>query len=98
MSTPPPAQIVVGDTWTLKNNLGVGLGAIPAGAKVTIAFYLSPDEYYSPTEEYTVAARYVYTDWGYGPGGNWERIEQQRLLAYSESDFRLMFAPNEEAE
>ncbi|MFD4858426.1 hypothetical protein [Streptomyces atratus] len=98
MSTPPPLDIVVGDTWELIKDLGVGLGSIPAGSEVKIYLYLSPDEYYSPTDEYTVVSRYVYTDWGYDETGNWALIEQQRLLAYPESDFRLMFVPVGSAE
>ncbi|MFJ1700402.1 hypothetical protein ACIOHC_36025 [Streptomyces sp. NPDC088252] len=91
MSTPPPSEIVVGDTWELISDLGVGLGAIPAGSQVKIYLYLSPDDYYSPTDDYTVVSRYTYTDWGYDETGNWAQIEQNRLLAYPEPDFRLMF-------
>lgn len=98
MSTPPPQEIAVGDTWELSTDLGVGLGALPAGSEVVIFLYLSPDDYYSPSNEYTVVSRYVYTDWGYDDTGNWALIGQQRLLAYPETDFRLMFVPGGGAE
>lgn len=97
MTTPPPPEIVEGDLWYLINNLGVGLGSIPAGERVTIVYYLPPFSPGAlPTLEYTVVSRYDYEDWGYDEFGNWAKIPHQRLLAYPEPDFRRMFARVEE--
>lgn len=93
MGTPPPPAIVVGDTWVLTRDLGVGLGSLPAGSEVLIHQYLSPEDYPSSSGEYTVVAKYTYEDWGYDQNGNWALIEQARLLAYPESEFRTMAEP-----
>lgn len=94
MSTPPEQPIALGDVWVLTNDLGIGLGAIPAGAEVTIEDYLEP---FTPgvgqTEEWTVVSRYTYLRDVMGPDGTPTQQEATRRLAYADSEFRARFVP-----
>lgn len=92
MATMP--EINVGDKWRLKADLGTGVGALPAGAEVTISTVLGP---FSPgvaqVNENTIISTYAYLDWVYDDDGNLVQEESTRRLAYPESQFRSLFAP-----
>lgn len=97
MSTPPPPpDIVPGDVWTLipADGLGVGIGAIPAGATVTISDLLPPfSEGVAQVDEYMVKASYDFQDWVMQPDGTSAEVPNSRTLAYAESLFRALFTP-----
>lgn len=96
MTTPEPPEILVGGMWTLHTGIGTGVGAIPAGAEVEIIQVLPP---FSPgvaqVPEDTIVSEYTFTDWGYGDDGELVEMQNSRLLAYPESQFRSMFDPSE---
>lgn len=91
VSTP----INVGDVWVLNSvgDLGTGIGAIPPGAQVTVDSISPP---FTPgvgqSAEPTVSCTYAFTDFGYD-GGVLVESTNRRRLAFPESDFTSLFAP-----